>query len=131
MASAATNRRATRSTKNTPTTSASTLPGSTTTPARNASDAPTDETLSTPTPAPGRVPSRQGSVPPLRTHHLCPTRAPPLPKSGARPHRPRHPSHSLPWSRALQAAWQLPPTPPLTRSPLMAARVKEKRKVRT
>ncbi|KAF8214506.1 hypothetical protein K438DRAFT_1749614 [Mycena galopus ATCC 62051] len=62
MSNPPTNKRTTRSTRNTPTTNATTLPGGANTPARSAPDAPTNGTPCTPTPAPGRGPSRQGSV---------------------------------------------------------------------
>ncbi|KAF8197793.1 hypothetical protein K438DRAFT_1759915 [Mycena galopus ATCC 62051] len=62
MSNPPTNKHTTRSTRNTPTTNATTLPGGANTPARSAPDAPTDGTPRTPTPAPERAPSRQGSV---------------------------------------------------------------------
>ncbi|KAF8181752.1 hypothetical protein K438DRAFT_2169072 [Mycena galopus ATCC 62051] len=85
-----------QSTRNTPTTAAATLPSGANTPIRGALDTPTIETLRTPTPAPGRAPSRQGSVAAsAEAPPLVPASQDSLPRVGS---PPPPPATTLPFS---------------------------------
>ncbi|KAF8209956.1 hypothetical protein K438DRAFT_1960187 [Mycena galopus ATCC 62051] len=99
-----TKKRTTRSAKSTPTANAATLPGSTTTPARSALDAPTDKSLSSPTPDPRCALSCQGSILPA-------TDVPPVPNGGTAATHGRSlllpPSFSLPFSSMVARAAEM------------------------
>ncbi|KAF8149696.1 hypothetical protein K438DRAFT_1779181 [Mycena galopus ATCC 62051] len=115
-----------KSVRSTPTTAAATLPGGANTSARGASDTQTDEILRTPTPAPGRAPSRQGSV------AASSEAPPPVPANQPRVGSlPPPPATTLPFSPMVVDAAEAvarPAIPPIDAGPTAAGKGKGKAK---